>query len=236
MSKDTKEAESIISRNYGLDLLHPAVQPPTRFKLAQLAIAGDLTTGRSDNLADGLRRTGYDPEEFWEDFLSEPASIDDFILSISSFHFSPSMNGVDLIKMTLHGLLKQAARTGEPFILKAGMIDPRGAVIWLLSMRLRRALIPVELARHVEDGNTAVEMQATATAKEALSPLSRKASMTNPRGPRPYQMPRVLEEMRRESADRLASMKLEEMRVVFRASRDTCEKARRSLLSEIVDK
>ena len=188
MSEDTEETKAIVSRNHGLDLVHPALQPQTRFELARLAISGYLTTGvpvdQPSAFAAGLERADYaGPSDFWEDFLSRPVKIGDFIFFVSSLHFSPSMNGVDLIKMTLRDLFKTAVQLEEPFILKARLIEPRGAVRWLLSSRLNRSLVPVELAQHLEGPKQGVllvadEANEVAADAEKSSPPRRKRPAT----------------------------------------------------------
>jgi hypothetical protein len=132
----------------GIGAVHPSLQPQTRFVIALAAIAANVGFGLVGAFDDGLKEAGYtDPADFWEDLLSENMKVGDLIHDMASFHSSRAR---DSIKMTLGGLFKQAALTDEPFILKNAMIEPRGAVCWLLSKPRRRALVPVELARHIE--------------------------------------------------------------------------------------
>jgi hypothetical protein len=148
-------------------IVHPSLQPQTRFVIAATAIVVNRSLGRVNAFDDGLKQAGYtNLPDFWEDLLSEPRPREDFIHYMASFHFSFSpfseddggsvvfdptwMNHADLIKITLRGLLAQATQTEEPFVLKAGLIEPHGAVRWLLSKPLRRSLIPAELIEHIE--------------------------------------------------------------------------------------
>lgn len=147
-------SERSVFSNGRLDLVPLARQPETRFQHGLRAIAWALSTGCRDGIPDALRRASYaDPAEFWQDFLSQRMTAGDFIHRMASFHFSPAMNGIDLIEMGLSSLLKEAARDEEPFILKNGKIEPGGAVRWLLSMPRQRSHVPPELALHIEGAN-----------------------------------------------------------------------------------
>jgi hypothetical protein len=64
--------------------------------------------------------------------------------------------------------------------------------------------------------------------------VSRKAPTARPRGPRKLVQERVIHEMRiSDQLPRLDAMTEEEMKATFRASRDTCRKARQTILSKI---
>jgi hypothetical protein len=144
--------------------------------IALAAIAENMTFGRVGAFDDVLKEAGYtDPADFWEDLLSENMKVGDFIHDMASFHFSPAR---DSIKMTLGGLFKQAALTDEPFILKNGMIEPRGAVRWLLCMPRRRALIPVELAQHIEGAPSDAPAVAANAGKSSRPHRKRQATQT----------------------------------------------------------
>src|ERR1700722_6456245 len=123
----------------GIGAVHPSLQPQVRFVITTAAIAANLTLGLVDAFNDGLKQGGYtNPADYWEDLLSEPMKAADFIHHMTSFHSNPALAGVDLIRMTLSSLLEEAAQTEESFILTNGMIEPRGAVRWLLSKPRRR--------------------------------------------------------------------------------------------------
>jgi hypothetical protein len=161
----------------GIGAVHPSLQPRVRFVIALAAIAANLTFGLVDAFNDGLKQGGYtNPADFWEDLLSEPMKAADFIHDMTSFHFNPAMHGVDLIRMTLRGLLEQAAQTEESFILTNGMVEPRGAVRWLLSKPQRRALIPVELAQHIGGAPSDAPAVASNAGKSSPPRLKRPAT------------------------------------------------------------
>ena len=142
--------------------VYASLQPTVRLIHAQTEIARNLVFGASDAIPRALEYTGYAcASDFWEDFLSEPIEAEGFVHFISTFHIrpphlDPEPSNLQAVRMVLESLLKVVKRLKHPFILttedRAGkaLIDPRGAVRWLLSMQRRRSLIPVELARHVE--------------------------------------------------------------------------------------
>jgi len=115
----------------------------------------------------GLAESGYqNASQFWDDALAEPRDSADFIDFISRFHFSEPMTGVEVVKVKLKELLEKALACELSFIHCGAtkiMTEPRGAVIWILSIRPKRLLIPVELAQHIERPVTgAVELASTA--------------------------------------------------------------------------
>jgi len=161
----------------GIGAVHPSLQPQVRFVITTAAIAANLTLGLVDAFNDGLKQGGYtNPADYWEDLLSEPMKAADFIHHMTSFHSNPALAGVDLIRMTLSSLLEEAAQTEESFILTNGMIEPRGAVRWLLSKPQRRALIPVELARHIEGAPSDAPAVASNAGKSSRPHLKRQAT------------------------------------------------------------
>lgn len=107
-------------------------------------------------------------------------------------------------------------------------LDPRAAARWLLSNPTYRHLVPPKWERVVLNAK--------------LEPEERVASEKpsgRARGPKPTTRERVAEEMRRMARDKigqdeLRAMKQEQMRAVFRASRETCQRAREEVLSKHV--
>jgi hypothetical protein len=247
-------SERSVFSNGRLDLVPLARQPETRFQHGLQAIAWALSTGCRDGIPDALRRASYaDPAEFWQDFLSQRMTAGDFIHRMASFHFSPAMNGIDLIEMGLSSLLKEAARDEEPFILKNGKIEPGGAVRWLLSMPRQRSHVPPELAAHIE-GQCAPESPSQTEAVEPPSASNPGASVpsktkvnaihmkgipakvsTAPSarklGRRARKMPEVEAAMRKMDQAALDQMIEKEMESHFGASRFTCRTARNKVLN-----
>jgi hypothetical protein len=63
------------------------------------------------------------------------------------------MKGVEVVKIKLKELLEKALACEKSFIHRGAtkiMIEPRGAVVWILSMRPKRSLIPAPLIQHLE--------------------------------------------------------------------------------------
>jgi hypothetical protein len=137
--------------------VYAVLQPTVRLVVAQAEIARNLSTGVSDAIPRALEYAGYAcASDFWEEFLSEPIEAEGFVHFISRFHLTPTHLDVQAVSMALQSRLDDAKRLKYPFILtpedraEKALIDPRGAVRWLLSMQRRRSLIPAELAQHIE--------------------------------------------------------------------------------------
>jgi hypothetical protein len=220
--------------------VYAVLQPTVRLVVAQAEIARNLSTGVSDAIPRALEYADYAcASDFWEDFLSEPREAEDFVHFISRFHLTPTHLDVQAVSMALQSFLKDAKRIKYPFILtpedraEKALIDPREAVRRLLSTPRRRSLIPVELAQHIESPVPEPSSQAAAPGDEASTgSVSRKAPTARSRGPRPRQLPRIVNEMRAsDQLSRLHAMTEEEMAASFNASRDTCRRARNEVLS-----
>ncbi len=99
-------------------------------------------------------------------------------------------------------------------------LDPRAAARWLLSSPMYKHLVPPEWAR-------VVLKDVAVTAAPTVTPKQR-------RGPKPTKIERVKSEMRqftRTNPGRLRTMKQEQMKTIFEASRETCVRARDEVLA-----
>jgi hypothetical protein len=138
----------------------PGLVPAVRFRTACAEIASNFSRGDPNALARGLERAGYaSASDFWEDFLSEPRQVDDLVHFLSSFHTNPTLNGIAAIRLTLQSLFKTAIESQLDFVLSPDQgartaIDTRKAAHWIISMRLRRSLLPEPLLQHLEGAAT----------------------------------------------------------------------------------
>jgi hypothetical protein len=106
-------------------------------------------------------------------------------------------------------------------------LDPRAAARWLLSTPMYRHLVPPAWAR-------VVLRDATGTPDGTGTTAMSEKPAASARGPKPETRERVAQLMRGMARDELRAMKQEQMSVVFGACRETCQLARKTVLSEIV--
>lgn len=138
---------------------HAGSSEMERFAIANILIGKSRTLWRGTD-EEILQALGYrDANEFWETALSEPVEVDRFAHMLAVHQIDPSerpdaAGGCERrskIQQRIDDALQLARRADEPFFIgSSGMLRPREAVLWLLSTRRRRDVVPPGLRRYLE--------------------------------------------------------------------------------------
>lgn len=223
-----------------------------RFIKATAEIRANRTVGfgRADD--EILRQNGFlDACEYWKVALAQEMEVPEFVRLLETHLLDPARTAEEIsgaalpIEMSIVQSLQEAFENGEGWLfqprsggngLKSFRLRPREAAEWLLARPLDRDRVPDTLRACLELGgqcDLSIAPRAPgATAKEA-SPRKR--------GRKPEQISRVKLEMR--AAIESGEMKPSDLEDVaekrletrFKASRDTCRKARTEVLLEYVE-
>jgi hypothetical protein len=211
---------------------HPAqTRERIRLEHALTEIAATRLTGRFHSLEEVVGELGYSSVgDFWDAALAKRMPAADFAHLLKSFCLTPALNSPaeQSFDLSIEHALSLGFQANEPWAshhLDRTLVKPRETALWLLSMPSERGLVPDELREFLETAKS----RSDPPRQKARIPLADRARS---RGPRPRQLPRVVNEMRAsDQLSRLDAMTEEEMAASFKASRDTCRRARREVLS-----
>jgi hypothetical protein len=214
---------------------------------ANIRLNRTIGGGRSDD--EILKEDGYhDANDYWRDALSQEMEVSDFVRLLESRLLDPARTaderrGVTVpARMLIESSLREAIDNGEPWFIRgregALKLQPRRASEWFMHRPLDQDRLPTTLRAFLESGNgaqtPAVMAKAGAIDKQPLHAPRR-------RGRKPVVLRRVTQEMldaiaRGEMTSAELEVKAEKvLSSQFKASRDTCRKARYAVLSRIVD-
>jgi hypothetical protein len=185
---------------------------------------------------DAIREAGFPNwRDYWGAALAWDMSITDFVFLIETHALTPERIAMEIkgtavpFAIFLMKGLDEALQSREPWIYEETKAEkcrvrPREAAMWLNRRLGGQARLP----------DTLREYLAAAPGDEASTgSVSRKAPTARPRGPRPEKLQRVIRDMRAsDQCFRLVDMKGIEMESLFKASRYTCDNARKTILSE----
>jgi hypothetical protein len=173
-----------------------------------------------------VKKAGLRMDEYREVALEELMPISSFRLLLATHFFEPTLKeGGEVYKLGMDHAIKIAILLDEKWILKVHnnewMVHPRAAVEWLLSMRKNAHLVPESLKAFIEGGKNEPDV--------ALPPVDRKPVAPERKRQAP-ELDRIVGEMKSLPRDKLEKMLQKEMAAAFKASRDTCQKARNLVL------
>jgi hypothetical protein len=109
-----------------------------------------------------LAAIGYQStDEYWSVAMSEPTQATTFAHKLAMHQTDPTeqlneFNPISRVHALLYAALNLALKSrqkffiGTPRSLKDAMLDPRAAVLWLLSLPKRRGLVPPGLRRYLQ--------------------------------------------------------------------------------------
>jgi hypothetical protein len=220
----------------------PYAQSSERIReaFANQGIAGARLTGRDVTDDQIYREVGYgDANEYWRVVLSEPMEISSFVHLLKSYFFNPALDGLDQYQLEIDAALRLASDIGEPWFIKVPnkeiMVHPRKAAEWLLSMPKSRHLLPPGLVDFLESSERQPAQEVPLKADMPLAPPRARK-----RGPKTGVLNRVASEMRETlkrqemTTEQLETMIEKSLQARFKASRESCRKAREIVLSEFV--
>jgi hypothetical protein len=134
---------------------------PVRLAVSELLLAQSRNEGR-DSDAEIFQASGYgDAAGFWRVALSEPMLTSEFTRRLALHHL-PGAWRADHDRRTkerweLDMAMRLAQQSNQPFFVPGTdrenpLLDPLAAALWLLSLPLRRHLVPATLRACLETG------------------------------------------------------------------------------------
>ena len=204
-----------------------------RQAFAEMALS--MNRGNNVENADELAfaEFGYaNSGEYWKDKLSEPMKPEIYV-NLMSNHLGQKLPSDIEPSRSIMNALELGRDTGEQWVLEkeTWWVDPLAAAQWMLSLPLRRHLVPATLASFLR-GDVPHRLRPALTLVE---------HEPRKRGRRDVTLQRVVIAMKSLisegiiSKDELKNSTEKVLETKFGASRDTARKARNMVLSENVD-
>jgi hypothetical protein len=191
-------------------------------RLAEIQITTNRLMGAASTDEDAVRQHDLAGlNEFWAIELSEPMPVGRFIHLLAGFNFDPGGEfDLGLFELDLRSSIRFASDTAAASLIKIPgeepMVRPEQLARALLAMPMRAHLIPVSLRTFLQKDKPKAE--------EAKPKAPRAKPMTDP----------ILVEMRKMDPADLRAIPKKNLSAKFKASEDTCRRARDTVLEEKV--